>query len=108
VIWQLHRWARLPGGPPAQVRVNDPSNPFQLEVNGDWQAATQAWTRRGCLYEAAIAQLSGDMAAVESALTTLRRLGARAAARRARQRLTALAASPPAAAAPTSAPTRTV
>jgi DNA-binding NarL/FixJ family response regulator len=61
-----------------------------LEVNGDWQAATQEWARRGCPYEAAIAQLGGDITAVVSALATFRKLGAAAAARRAQQRLTAL------------------
>jgi DNA-binding NarL/FixJ family response regulator len=38
------------------------------------------------LYDAAIAQLRGDVSAVETALATFRRLGAHAAARRAQQR----------------------
>ena len=90
LIWQLRRWAQLPGGPATPVRVNNPDNPFQLEVSGDWRGAVDAWMHRGCPYEAAIAQLGGDVPAVESALATFRRLGARAAARRAQQRLTAL------------------
>jgi DNA-binding CsgD family transcriptional regulator len=89
--WQLQRWAQLSGGPgAASVTIDNLSLPFQLEASGDWRAAADAWTRRGCPYEAAIAQLGGDAAAVESALATFRRLGARAAARRAQQRLTAL------------------
>ena len=90
LIWQLHRWTQLPGGTPAPIAVDDPTNPFQLEGSGDWQGAAQAWARRGCLYDAAIAQLGGDIAAVESALVTFRKLGARAATRRARQRFTQL------------------
>jgi DNA-binding CsgD family transcriptional regulator len=82
----LRRWVRLPGGPP-ETTVEDPLTPFELEVSGDWRAAVEAWIRRGCPYDAAIAQLDGDIAAVESAVATFRRLGARAAARRAQQRL---------------------
>ena len=44
----------------------------------------------GCPYDAAIAQLGGDLDAVQAALGTFRRLGARAAARRAQQRLAQL------------------
>jgi DNA-binding CsgD family transcriptional regulator len=93
LIWQLRRWAQLPGGPlePAPPLAGQgPATPFQLEVSGDWQGAARAWDRRGCPYDAAIARLGGDLAAVESALATFRRLGARAAARRAQQRLAAL------------------
>ncbi|ORW51817.1 LuxR family transcriptional regulator [Mycobacterium paraense] len=88
VTWQLHRWVQLPGGTPTPV--DNPINPLQLEVSGDWQGAAAEWTRRGCPYEAAIAQLGGDIPAVEAALATFRGLGATAAARRARQRLTQL------------------
>ncbi len=90
LVWQLQRWAQLPAGALAPIAVDNPVTPFQLEVSGDWLAAAQAWTRRGCPYEAAIAQLGGDTPAVESAVATFRRLGATAAARRARQRLTTL------------------
>jgi DNA-binding CsgD family transcriptional regulator/tetratricopeptide (TPR) repeat protein len=90
LVWQLHRWAHLTGGTTVQVPADHPTTPFHLEVNGDWQAATQEWARRGCPYEAAIAQLGGDITAVVSALATFRKLGAAAAARRAQQRLTAL------------------
>ena len=90
LIWQLHRWLHISGGTAAPIAIRNLVTPFQLEVIGDWSAAHDAWARRGCRYEAAIAQLGGDIAAVESALATFRGLGARAAARRAQQRLTAL------------------
>jgi DNA-binding CsgD family transcriptional regulator len=90
LVWQLRRWAHLPGAQPTGQPVDDPANPFQLEVSGDWQAAAQAWMRRGCLYESAIAQLGGDAPSAEAALATFRCLGARAAARRAQQQLAQL------------------
>ncbi len=58
-----------------------------MRSKGDWCAAAAEWTRLGCPYDAAIAQLGGDVDAVQAALGSLRRLGARAAARRAQQRL---------------------
>jgi DNA-binding CsgD family transcriptional regulator len=88
LVGSLCRWLRLAGGEPADDRTL--STPFRQEVSGDWRGAAAEWTRRGCPYEAAIAGLGGDIAAVESALTTFRRLGATAAARRAGQRLTEL------------------
>jgi DNA-binding CsgD family transcriptional regulator len=93
LIWQLRRWAQLPGVAETgsvPIESHGPSTPFQLELSGDWRGAAEAWNRRGCRYDAAIAQLGGDIAAVESALATFRRLGARTAARRAQQRLAAL------------------
>jgi DNA-binding CsgD family transcriptional regulator len=86
---QLHRWVRLAGGTIEDTN-RDPLTPFDFEVIGRWQCATEAWTARGCSYDAALAQLGGDAAAVNSALATFRRLGAKAAARRAQQRLAAL------------------
>jgi DNA-binding NarL/FixJ family response regulator len=65
-----------------------------LEIAGRWQYAAQEWTRRGCLYDAALAQLGGDIDAVHSALGTFRALGARAAVRRAQQRLAGLRGRP--------------
>lgn len=86
---QLRRWLYLTGAQP-DTSGDELGTPFQLEIEGDWQTAAEAWMRRGCPYEAALAQLGGDIAAVESALATFRELGARAAARHARQRLSAL------------------
>jgi DNA-binding CsgD family transcriptional regulator len=90
LVGALRRWAHLDGASFDDAPTIDTITPFQLEVNGDWQGAAQAWMDRGCPYEAAIAQLRGDVAAVETALATFRRLGARAAARRAQQHLTTL------------------
>lgn len=84
---QLNRWLHLSGASVSRAAIEKSSVPYQLELLGDWSAAAQAWRDRGCTYEVAIAQLGGDRAAVESALTTFRQLGARAAARRAAQRL---------------------
>ena len=90
LVGHLQRWAYLAGQAPEHAPAADIITPYRLEISGDWQAAAVEWTRRGCRYDAAIAQLGGDIAAVESALATFRRLGARAAARRAQQRLAVL------------------
>lgn len=89
LVGALHRWLYLAGGW-SVAGGGDPRTPFESEIRGDWQAAVHEWQRRGCPYEAAIAQLGGDIAAVQSALATFDRLGARAAARRAQRRLTEL------------------
>ncbi|MDT7752045.1 MAG: hypothetical protein QOD96_5707, partial [Pseudonocardiales bacterium] len=88
IVGHLHRWLHLSGGPPVSISPAEQVTPYQLEIGGDWRAAADAWTALGCPYDAAVAQLGGDTAAVEAALATFRRLGARAAARRARHRLT--------------------
>jgi DNA-binding CsgD family transcriptional regulator len=90
VVGHLRRWAHLAGGAPDTADVVDTVTPFRLEVSGDWRAAAAEWTRLGCPYDAALAQLGGDIDAVQAALTTFRGLGARAAARRAQQRLAQL------------------
>ncbi len=81
----LRRWAHLAGDRSGLDVVS--ATPYEREINGDWCAATQEWMLRDCPYDAAIAQLSGDVDAVEAALGTFRQLGARAAARRTQQRL---------------------
>jgi DNA-binding CsgD family transcriptional regulator len=87
---RLQRWSHLTGDIVPNAATTPAPTPYQLEINGDWQAAAAEWERLGCPYDAALAQLGGDVAAVQSAATTFRRLGARAAARRAQQRLTKL------------------
>jgi DNA-binding CsgD family transcriptional regulator/tetratricopeptide (TPR) repeat protein len=89
LVGHLRRWVHLAGGP-TETTSDDPVTPYELEISGDWQAAVDAWRARGCLYDTALAQLGGDVDAVQAALATFRQLGAKAAARRARQRLTAL------------------
>jgi len=86
---QLQRWVRLAGGT-IEAIDRDPITPFDLEISGQWQCAAKAWTDRGCPYDAALAQLGGDVCAVKEALATFRELGAKAAARRAQQRLAVL------------------
>jgi DNA-binding CsgD family transcriptional regulator len=86
---RLQRWLHLTGAT-IQAASDGAVTPYQLEVSGDWQGAAAEWTRRGCPYDAALAQLSGDATAVNAALQALHGLGARAAARRAQQRLTGL------------------
>lgn len=90
LVGHLRRWAYMVGSPADDGPAVDSVTPYRLEVSGDWQAAAAAWTRLGCPYDAALAQLGGDIPAVEAALETFRSLGARAAARRAQQRLAQL------------------
>jgi DNA-binding CsgD family transcriptional regulator len=86
---QLQRWVRLAGGTIEDIG-HDPLTPFDLEISGQWQCAAEAWMDRGCPYDAALAQLGGDVSAVKEALATFRELGAKATARRAQQRLAVL------------------
>jgi DNA-binding CsgD family transcriptional regulator len=88
IVGLLLRWLHLSGGQPVGTSPAEHVTPYHMEISGDWRAAADAWTALGCPYDAAVAQLGGDLPAVEAALATFRRLGARAAARRARQRLT--------------------
>jgi DNA-binding CsgD family transcriptional regulator len=55
--------------------------PVRLELAGDWRAAVSAWTALDAPYEAALAALPGDERAARTAIATLKRLGASAAAR---------------------------
>jgi DNA-binding CsgD family transcriptional regulator len=90
LVGHLQRWVYLTGGDPPQPITGDPVTPYHLEIRGEWQAAHDEWTRLECPYDAAIAQLGGDIGAVQAALGTFRGLGARTAARRAQQRLAQL------------------
>jgi DNA-binding CsgD family transcriptional regulator len=55
--------------------------PVRLELAGDWRAAITAWSADDAPYEAALAALPGDELAARTAIATLKRLGASAAAR---------------------------
>jgi DNA-binding CsgD family transcriptional regulator len=81
----LRRWAHLAGGRSGIDVIA--VTPYECETSGDWCTAAREWVVRGCSYDAAVAQLGGDIDAAEAALSTFRRLGARTAARRAQQRL---------------------
>lgn len=89
LVGNLHRWAHLAGDATPPVVV-EPATPFDLELRGDWRGAVDEWNRRGSRYDAAIAQLGGDVAAVQNAMEVFRELGARAAARRGQERLAKL------------------
>jgi DNA-binding CsgD family transcriptional regulator len=62
--------------PPAGAPV-----PVTHELEGDWRRAVAAWSELGAPFEAALAALPGDDRAARHAMATLRRLGAKAAAR---------------------------
>ena len=85
--WQagaLAAWVFRAGGRPPDVPL---APPYALELAGDWAGAAEAFERRGLPYEAALARVGGNIAAVRDALRTFTRLGADAAAGRARARL---------------------
>lgn len=90
LVSPLRRWAHLAGGHFDDAPTVDTVTPYRLEISGDWEAAAAEWARLGCPYDTAIAQLGGDITAVQAALDTFRSLGGRAAARRAEQRLAQL------------------
>jgi DNA-binding NarL/FixJ family response regulator len=76
----------ITGGQPPPVRC---AQIFTLELAGDWDAAAQTWAQRGCGYDAALAQLAGDVPALAQALRAFESLGARPAAAIAKARLRA-------------------
>jgi len=88
--WQagaLACWVFRAGGQPPDVPV---AEPYAREIAGDWAGAARAYEARGLPYEAALARLGGDVAALRAALAVFHRLDAAAAAALARARLQAL------------------
>jgi DNA-binding CsgD family transcriptional regulator/tetratricopeptide (TPR) repeat protein len=82
-------WRWRVGGAAPQTCRGEPA--FVSEMNGDWQAARDAWIAKGCPYEAALATLdSADVDALQAALIELQALGARPAARIVANRLRSL------------------
>ena len=75
-------WAARCGDSPrsAAVAASLPE-PVRLELAGDWRGAIRAWSALDAPYEAALAALPGDERAARSAMATLKRLNASAAAR---------------------------
>ncbi len=68
-------WRRLAG---LDVRVRDDSAPYGLALSGRWTEAAEAWSRRSCPYEAALAlSQSGTVDGLREAHAELQRLGAR-------------------------------
>jgi DNA-binding CsgD family transcriptional regulator len=86
ITGELARWLHIVGGWPPPVRC---AQVFTLELAGDWDAAAQAWAQRGCGYDAALAQLAGDVPALAQALHAFESLGARPATAIAKARLRA-------------------
>ncbi len=61
--------------------------PFALEVSGKWRAAADAWKRRGCPYDQALALALGDEPSQRAALAILDGLAAGPASAMVRRRL---------------------
>ncbi|HEY2770858.1 MAG TPA: AAA family ATPase [Solirubrobacteraceae bacterium] len=76
----LHVWRRR-AGLEEPVPWDLMAEPYRLELGASFAAASAAWVRLGCPYEAAMAQIrSGDEGALRDGLDALRRLGAKATA----------------------------
>jgi len=74
------RWraGALAHAPPAATE------PYRLSIEGDWQAAADAWQRLGCMHARAQALTHGDQSALRQALAFYKRHQALAAADRLR------------------------
>jgi DNA-binding CsgD family transcriptional regulator/tetratricopeptide (TPR) repeat protein len=82
-LGELVLWWRRCGQHGAGATLPDPAclpTPYRLALGGDWAGAAAAWDDRGCPYEAALALLDGDEAALRHALASCERLGARTTA----------------------------
>jgi DNA-binding CsgD family transcriptional regulator len=79
IAGELLRWRRRTGL--ADRSVPDVSEPYRLELDGDWVEAAACWTGLGCPYDAALALAEADDEdALRRAYDELQRLGARPAA----------------------------
>jgi DNA-binding CsgD family transcriptional regulator len=61
---------------PSAADVGEVAEPYRLLLQGDWQAAADAWARIGMPYERALALAEGSEEALREALTILDGLGA--------------------------------
>jgi DNA-binding CsgD family transcriptional regulator/Tfp pilus assembly protein PilF len=87
LMGQLSFWIwRVGGTPPYRPAASDP---FELQIAGEWPAAAAQWERLGCPYEEALALAEGDGDAKLRALAILDRLGAPATAAMLRRSLRA-------------------
>lgn len=83
---ELAFWLQLGGA--AVTPDFEVAAPWRLQIAGDVDAAANEWAKRGCLYEAARAQIESDDASnVTQALRTFEQLGAAPMIVRATQRL---------------------
>ncbi|MGH2549550.1 MAG: ATP-binding protein [Thermomicrobiales bacterium] len=76
-VWLKRAGALVADDP--RIDVLGLADPHRLTIQGDWAAAAALWEVLDCPFEAAIALLDGDEAAIRDALTTFQRLGAKAA-----------------------------
>jgi DNA-binding CsgD family transcriptional regulator/tetratricopeptide (TPR) repeat protein len=72
---------------PAAEHVGEVAEPYRLMLQGEWQAAADAWAHIGMPYERALALAEGTEAALREALTILDGLGAGPLAAIVRRRL---------------------
>ena len=64
------------------------AHPWELQISGDWQAASDAWLALGCPYESARALAESDNAtALREAFVAFNRIGAKPASAMASQRM---------------------
>lgn len=85
-VGQLACWVRRAGGVP-DVSLDRVAPPCRHELQGDVRGAAAAWAALGCRYEQGLALLGGGAAELREALALFDALGARPAARVARQAL---------------------
>ncbi|CAN5610129.1 AAA family ATPase [soil metagenome] len=79
---EVFAWLKRAGALAAddpRIDVTSLADPFRLTIQGDWAAAAALWEVLDCPFEAAIALLDGDEAAIRDALGIFQRLGAKAA-----------------------------
>lgn len=93
VVGHLRKWIRLCGGDLPPLPADETlAPPHQAAEAGDGHQAHSLWAGLGCHFEAALALLEGDESDRRQALEAFIALGADAAARVARQALTATGA----------------
>ncbi len=80
-------WHWRSGG---SVSVPVTAKPYVLQIQGQWEAAAEAWHRIGCPYEEACALGEGDARSIAAGLAIFDRLGAKPAAAILRRRLRSL------------------
>ena len=69
-------------GVPHRLPLTGLAEPYQHEVDGDWQSAARAWTGLGCPFDTALALLgSADEPAIQHALRIFQDLAATTAVR---------------------------
>ena len=86
-IGELWLWRRKLGGEGRLPADREVAAPYLDLARGDWAAAAARWGAIGAPYERALALLEGDESGRRQAVAALDRLGARAAAERARTEL---------------------